>query len=243
MGNPVMFTDPTGLSKIQPCYNFFGINTCSNSGAVGFATTFNLNSASMAGLPGIVAWGLLALTGICVVELTHALAPAPDVLAPPRENIWKLPVEWQAPEPVATPGPSPSPAPAETPGPWIIPTPTPTPEPRVALYHYGTLSKIQFILASQTIPVSDPAENPDRAKYGIGVYFTELVPGSMSKAQLARRIYGSPFTSFQIPLEAWVFVDLTNVPLEFNRPHVYRVFTETPLPVAGKIMANGITPP
>lgn len=113
---------------------------------------------------------------------------------------------------------------------------------RLILFHYGTADKISFIKATQTIPVSLEQDNPKRARYGDGVYFTELAPGSMDKARLARVLYGNPWPATQKSVEAWVAVDVTGLTIIGERTHVYRVPTTTDLPVAGRIVGTGSTP-
>ena len=110
----------------------------------------------------------------------------------------------------------------------------------VPLFHYGTASKISFILTTQTIPHSDFDANPQRARYGSGVYFTDLVPGTLSKGQISRQIYLAPFYTKDI--EAWVMVNLGGLTVVPERDHVFLVPTAAALPVLGKILAAGLTP-
>ncbi len=110
----------------------------------------------------------------------------------------------------------------------------------VPLFHYGTASKISFILTTQTIPYSDFDANPQRARYGSGVYFTDIVPGTMSKGQISRQIYLAPFYTKDV--EAWVMVNLNGLVVIPERLHVFLVPTTAVLPVSGRILATGLTP-
>jgi hypothetical protein len=155
----------------------------------------------------------------------------------------------------ATPTATPQPA-TVTPGSSIItptpiqtqvngtPTSTPTakPTPYNSLYHYGTVDKIAFILSTQVIPASSAVSDPDRARYGDGVYFTDIVPGSMTKGQIARRLYGSPHLGNQAHVAEWVLIDLSGLTVIYNAPYNYMVPVVGGLPVQGRIISFGVTP-
>ena len=94
------------------------------------------------------------------------------------------------------------------------------------------------------IPYSSSLDNPQRARGGSGVYFTDIVPGSLTKGQIARRLYGSPHLGNQAHVEAWVAVDVSDF---YVIPHPeqegsYLVPWVGDLPVEGKIVDYGNTP-
>jgi hypothetical protein len=158
-------------------------------------------------------------------------------------------------QPYSTPTVTPHPI-TPTPGSLIItptpiqtqvngtPTSTPTaqPTPYNSLYHYGTAAKIAFIISAQLIPASNEVSDPDRARYGAGVYFTDIVPGSMTKGQIARRLYGSPHLGNQAHVAAWVLIDLSGLTVIYNAPYNYVVPVVGGLPVEGRIISSGVTP-
>jgi RHS repeat-associated protein len=113
---------------------------------------------------------------------------------------------------------------------------------KLIYYHYGTASKVAFIVTTETIPFSDASANPKRARYGSGVYFTDIAPGSISKAQIARALYGNPFPSTQKSVEAWVAVDLKGLQVTNPRNHVYLVQTTADFPISGRLINSGATP-
>ena len=148
-------------------------------------------------------------------------------------------------EPYQPPLPFPDPHPLSEPEITPVPLPPPSPDDdsNDRLYHYGTRSKIDYIVTYQVIPFSDFNENPKRARFGSGIYFTDLAPGSRTKAQLASTFYRLPFASAQKSVEAWVYVDVSGLDVfPTGRPHVFVHLRESDLPVSGRIIANGQTP-
>ena len=109
---------------------------------------------------------------------------------------------------------------------------------RYVLIHYTNRRGLDGILSSQTIWPSLRANNPKDARYGDGVYFTDYPPGTLSNAQLARRLIRVPnpnkFTHF-------VAVDVSGLTIYQHDPYrnIYVHWTQTPLSVAGRIVAAG----
>jgi hypothetical protein len=110
-------------------------------------------------------------------------------------------------------------------------------------YHYGRHAKIAFILVNEIIPFSDESANPTRARHGSGVYVTDIAPGTLTKAQIAYQLYGSPHRGNQAHVEAWVAIDTRGMDVIFTgKSHIYRIPTFVVLPVAGRIIGSGVTP-
>jgi len=239
MNNPINYTDPSGKSPslLLIC---LGLALADGPLPLGDATCAILLAAA----------GIVALGSIFVVQHPEVVTRAAEdvtgvcerLLAPPitqpnervgtKKNPFALPYEYRAPKPEQQPQGTPV----------VIPLPTAAPEDEDLYYHYGTGDKINYILMTQTIPVSDAEENSKRARYGSGVYFTDIVPGSITKAQIARALYGSPHLGNQAHVEAWVEVDLSGLAVIYNGPHNYLVRTLGDLSVVGRITRSGWTP-
>jgi hypothetical protein len=171
---------------------------------------------------------------------SEGTGPLPEQTFPYRLPLPRA-VPTFMPNPVPNPVPDPDDKPLECcPMPPQLPTDNNS-GPSV-LYHYGTRGKIDHIVSTQSIPFSNIAENPDRARYGSGVYFTDLIPGTLTKGQIARRLYGSPHLGNQKHVESWVAIDVSGLPLVYNGPNNYVVHTDQPLPVTGRIVSYGNTP-
>ena len=84
-------------------------------------------------------------------------------------------------------------------------------------------------------------KNPTRARYGSGVYFTDIVPGSLTIAQIARRLWGSPHLGNQAHVAAWVAIDLSGLTVTFNAPYNYMVKRTSDLPIRDRLVASGKT--
>jgi RHS repeat-associated protein len=191
MGNPVMLTDPSGLSGIRPCYNIFGINTCSNTWVGGIA------GEGVAADPASGA-ALLALLGIyvCAQVLTNSLRQNQGVgqqipgLSLPTQEDAQAAVQWL--EELAN-----QPQPLELQDPVLIPDRTKDPvdnKTKITLFHYTLASNVSLIVGSGSLWWSDPEDGD--AQWGPGQYFTDLTPGQASnftRHQVSKALFNLPW--------------------------------------------------
>ena len=70
----------------------------------------------------------------------------------------------------------------------------------------------------------------------------DIVPGTMTKAQIARQLYGSPHLGNQKHVEAWILINLSGLAVIENAPHNYLVPTPSNLPVEDRIITTSVTP-
>ena len=111
---------------------------------------------------------------------------------------------------------------------------------RNILFHYTSDEGLAGILGSQALLPSTRAANPADARYGDGQYFSNILPGTMSNAQLSRRFVNLPFQGNKF--KNFVAVDVTGLPVrqpDPTRPDVWVLNNEAPLPLAGRIVAAG----
>jgi len=233
--NPVNYTDPSGNTSIPYyCLAAFGLAVADGPLPFGDATA--------------VVCLLAAAGGATVADY---VVNAPEIPRQPgiREIPRMIPLDeilrdcWVVIRPKNQPTPNPLPTVYPPPIPIrVTPQVTETPRPKEILYHYGRNEKIAYINLFKVIPFSDELENPKRAKYGSGVYFTDIAPGSMSMAQIAKALYGAPFVNFQLDVEAWVAVNVAGFDITNPRAHVYLVSTNADLPISDRIEGSGLTP-
>jgi len=252
-GNPVLHTDPSGhcIDGITtvPCVVIAGgVVVVIGSGiAVHHATQQLLNTPfvqkgiedlanAVGGFFDNLGEDVAEAIEDCRVVLFRG-GPGPQTQAAtpsPRIEPYQSPLPFPDPHPLSEPKITPVP----------LPPLSPDNDSKDKLYHYGTQSKIDYIVTYQIIPFSHFSENPKRARFGSGIYFTDLAPGSREKARLARALYGNPFPSTQKSVEAWVYVDVSGLDVfPTGRPHILLHPRESNLPVSGRIVATGETPP
>jgi hypothetical protein len=108
----------------------------------------------------------------------------------------------------------------------------------VELYHYTTEQALKEIVRRQQLRASTSAKNPRDARYGDGVYLTDLEPGTLSLAKLSRRLVGNPFQGRRFSH----FVSIATDGLEVieGRRHVYVVLCGESLDLADRIVAHGL---
>ncbi len=66
-------------------------------------------------------------------------------------------------------------------------------QPSQVLYHYTNEQGLNGITDSQQLNPSLQSVNPNDVRYGNGQYLSDIVPGTMSPAQLSRAFIGNPF--------------------------------------------------
>jgi len=105
------------------------------------------------------------------------------------------------------------------------------------LYHYTDETGLKGILNSQKLNPSLKAINPKDARYGNGQYFSDIVPGSKTPAQLSRQFIKNPFQGRRFT--HYIEVDVTGLNVIKGREGVYVVLGEEPLDLVNRIVSSG----
>lgn len=108
----------------------------------------------------------------------------------------------------------------------------------IPIYHYTTDQGLSGILKDQAILPS--LEGGADARYGSGQYFTDLAPGSMTRGQIARRIYGQPWAGNR--LNNVIILDSNGLSLVNPAPNIFLNPSTEPLSVTGRIIYAGPNP-
>ena len=108
------------------------------------------------------------------------------------------------------------------------------------LYHYTNEKGMNGILDSETLHPSESALNPKDARYGDGQYLTDIAPGSMTKGQISRRLWGVPWNSSKI--SHFVAIDVTGLPVMNPAKNIFLIPGNSSLDLAGRIIDFGSTP-
>ena len=106
-----------------------------------------------------------------------------------------------------------------------------------SLTHYTSSNRLGEILESARLFASKGVKN---ARYGPGQYFTDLVPGDLTKWQIARRLFGTPKVGRK--MEAFLQVDVSDLPIMQVAPHIFLLEGENSLDLLGRILNSGLTP-
>ncbi|WP_240416786.1 S8 family serine peptidase [Paenibacillus periandrae] len=108
---------------------------------------------------------------------------------------------------------------------------------RKILYHYTDQLGYKGILSSGVIFNSTKALRPKDARFGDGVYLTDIAPDTMSKEELSQILYNN---AFQTKKTDWyVAIDVTDLNVYYGRPGVYVYRTEAPLPIINRFVTSG----
>ncbi|MGO8999383.1 MAG: HYD1 signature containing ADP-ribosyltransferase family protein [Polyangiaceae bacterium] len=105
------------------------------------------------------------------------------------------------------------------------------------LFHYTTEEGMNGILETEQLNPSLKALNPADARYGNGQYLSDIIPGSMTPAQLSRQFLGMPFQGSRFT--NWVEIDVSDLDVVEGRPGVFVIPNEGPLDLAGRIVGSG----
>jgi hypothetical protein len=105
------------------------------------------------------------------------------------------------------------------------------------LYHYTTEDGLNGIMNDEAI---NPSLNPRYAHYGPGQYLTDIVPGSMSKGEIATRLYNYASQSWKVT--HYLSIDASGLDIVAGRENVYLVPGTEPLDISGRVMDFGETP-
>lgn len=105
------------------------------------------------------------------------------------------------------------------------------------LYHYTTELGMRAIVDTEVLRPSRARKGAKDVRYGNGQYFSDLVPGTLSLAQLSRALVGIPFLGFHF--SHFVAVDLSGIQVIKCRPSVYLVPNNFALGLSGRIVDFG----
>ncbi len=105
-----------------------------------------------------------------------------------------------------------------------------------SLYHYTNEAGVNGIVTSGELRPSLWRVGTKDVRYGNGQYLTNIVPGTMSPAKVARQLIGRPnkykFTHF-------VEVDVFGLRVIQGRDGVFVVPGSNPLNISGRVLSNG----
>ena len=105
------------------------------------------------------------------------------------------------------------------------------------LYHYTNEAGMNGILDSETLNPSLFSLNPNDVRYGNGQYLSDIVPGTMTPAQLSRAFINNPFQGARY--SNYVSIDVSGLNVVQGRPGVFVIPNETPLNLTGRIVGSG----
>jgi HYD1 signature containing ADP-ribosyltransferase len=107
----------------------------------------------------------------------------------------------------------------------------------LVLYHYTTKTALQSILSSQELLPSTRATSPSDVRYGNGQYLTDIKPGTMISAEIARRLLRVPFARHRFT--HYLEIEVSGLRVIQGRPGVYVIPNNKPLPLQGRIVSSG----
>ncbi|QOK94926.1 hypothetical protein HF908_23425 (plasmid) [Ralstonia pseudosolanacearum] len=105
------------------------------------------------------------------------------------------------------------------------------------MYHYTNEAGMTGILESGVLRPSLKALNPNDVRYGNGQYLSDLVPGTLTPAQLSRNFINNPFQGARYT--NFVAIDVSGLNVIMGRPGVFVVPNEIPLNINGRIIDSG----
>jgi hypothetical protein len=105
------------------------------------------------------------------------------------------------------------------------------------LWHYTDARGLNGIRVSDVLLPSLREANPQDARYGDGQYLSDVPPGSMSLAQLSRRLVGVPWQGRRFT--HYVELDVTGLALVECRSCVILIPGREPLQLDGRIVSWG----
>lgn len=108
------------------------------------------------------------------------------------------------------------------------------------LYHYTSETGLAGILSTGKLLPSLKADNPKDARYGDGQYLSDIVPGTMTRGQLARKFYNVHYAVRKVA--CYVEIDVTGLPVVWVKDRIYLVPNSQPLDISTRIRSFGATP-
>lgn len=104
-------------------------------------------------------------------------------------------------------------------------------------FHYTDEAGLTGILDSGVMRPSLRANNPMDVRYGEGQYFSHIVPGSKTPAQLSTTFLGHPFQGQRF--SHYLELDLSDLDVIKGREGVYVVLGAEPLAITGRVVNSG----
>ncbi len=108
------------------------------------------------------------------------------------------------------------------------------------LYHYTDENGMHGIVRSNQIRASTSDTNTNNARYGSGQYFSDIVPGTKTSAQLARIFLNHP--ALKSRFTHFVAIKTKDLEILLGRPRVYFIPGDAPLDLTDRIVASGLVP-
>ena len=108
-----------------------------------------------------------------------------------------------------------------------------------SLYHYTNEKGMQGIVQSKELKPSLKANNPKDARYGDGQYFSDIIPGQKTPAQLSKEFINVPN---KYKYTHYVEVNVKGLNPINGRPGVYVVPNNNALDISNRIVSYGKIP-
>jgi hypothetical protein len=106
------------------------------------------------------------------------------------------------------------------------------------LFHYTNEEGQQGIIRSKLLLPSLKSRNPRDARYGDGLYLTDIAPGSLKGTHLSRALVGIPYCAARFT--HFIQINTAGLTVRLGRAHVYVVPGTDPLDLTGRIKDWGI---
>lgn len=107
------------------------------------------------------------------------------------------------------------------------------------LYHYTNEAGMNGIVESGELNPSLWRQGTKDVRYGEGQYLTDIEPGTLPPANIARELIGVPN---KYKFTHYVEVDTMGLPVVVGRPGAFVVRGTTPLDLTGRILGSGKAP-
>jgi hypothetical protein len=105
------------------------------------------------------------------------------------------------------------------------------------LFHYTDAAALQAILSTEQLLPSTGAHSPNDVRYCDGQYLTDIEPGTMTGAQLSRRLLGHPFQGRRFT--HYLALDIARLKVVEGRPNVWIIPNTMPLDIGGRVVRSG----
>jgi hypothetical protein len=105
------------------------------------------------------------------------------------------------------------------------------------LYHYTDEFSLEAILSSKRLNASTKAANPKDVRYGNGQYFSDILPGSKTPAQLSRSFLNHPFAGDKFT--HYLEIDVSQLKILQGRSGVFVNPSDVPLNITDLIVSFG----
>lgn len=107
----------------------------------------------------------------------------------------------------------------------------------MVLFHCTNGLGMTAIVRSEILRPSRMRRHSKDVRYGNGQYFSDIVPGSLTPAQLSRALLGMPFQGHRFT--HFVAIDMRGLTVMRCRPGVFLVANEFALSLSGRIVEYG----